>query len=96
MQVVHEHKATIAPTHEYVKCNHCLGVKEFMGMGGIIKDCHVCDKIGYVKVPLDDISVLAEKQQAVEKEENVLCETHIEAVEEIKVRKKPGRKPKVK
>lgn len=89
----------MSETHEYVRCDKCLGVKEYMGMGLIMRDCHVCDKVGYVKRPLDDIAILAAKQltksqeKHIEAQEDVL---HGTIEEEIIVQaKKRGRKPKV-
>jgi len=88
----------MSETHEYIKCSKCQGIKEYMGMGLIMHDCHVCEKVGYVKRPIDDIAILAEKQLANTQEKIVDHQSEDKEVlrETIIVeRKKPGRKPKV-
>ena len=35
------------------RCTSCLGKKTIVGLGGIMKDCPVCDGIGHVTVVLE-------------------------------------------
>ncbi len=47
---------------EFVKCTKCVGVGSYMGMGMLMKDCHFCDKVGYVKQTVkDDIDYLMDQ-----------------------------------
>lgn len=32
-----------------IRCDSCLGAKQVLGLGLIMRDCEVCEGIGYVK-----------------------------------------------
>jgi hypothetical protein len=82
-------------THEFIRCTQCLGVKSYMGLGMIMKDCHVCDQIGYVKKPIDDIAILAEKQLTKSQEKRIAAQSENESQVLRETSKKPTRKKKV-
>lgn len=37
-----------------VKCDHCKGMKQIMGLGNMMQDCMYCEGIGHHKIANDD------------------------------------------
>jgi hypothetical protein len=44
----------------YDRCPCCLGKKKLMGLGAIMKDCHECHGVGYVK-PVEEVKPIVKR-----------------------------------
>lgn len=56
----------------YDRCPCCLGKKKLMGLGAIMKDCHECHGVGYVKpVVVEAVKVKRVRNKPVEVVEKV-------------------------
>lgn len=64
------------------RCSRCRGTKSVITLGGLHKNCKVCNGIGYEEIA-DDKDV-----------DNFLSEKKVENIVKVE-RKKPGRKKKV-
>lgn len=42
---------------EAKRCPVCRGLKQLVGLGMMMQDCHQCDAVGYIKENLNDAAI---------------------------------------